>query len=64
MLGNPKKINLKDCAYMVAEAKAVTLTHVWNKLKGISTEDEKERTGEDEDDVSLEGFRNIFLKIP
>lgn len=45
-MANHKKINLKDCAYMVAEAwilvKAVTLRRAWNKLKGISTEEEKE----------------------
>ena len=71
VLANHKKNNLKDCAYMVAEAwslvKAVTLRRAWNKLKGISTEEEKkkerEETGEDEDDVFKE-FRNILLKIP
>lgn len=72
VLANHKKLNLKDCAYMVAEAwslvKAVTLRRAWNKLKGISTEEEKEKereeTGEDEDDVSHEEFRDILLKIP
>lgn len=82
VLAYHKKINLKDCAYMVAEAwslvKEVTLRRAWNKLKGISTEEEKdkekkgkedlekerEETGEDEDDVPLEEFTNILLKIP
>lgn len=82
VLVNHKKLNLKDCAYMVAEAwslvKAVTLRRAWNKLKGISTDEEKEKekkekeaqekkredTGDDEDDLSLEELRNIILKIP
>lgn len=79
VLSNRKKINLKDCAYMVAEAwslvKSVTLRRAWNKLKGTSTEDEKEKEKAekeaqeneketDEDDLSLEELRNILLKIP
>lgn len=81
VLVNHKKLNLKDCAYMVAEAwslvKAATLRRAWNKLKGISTEEEKEKEKKekeaqenkkvdtrDEDDLSLEELRNIILKIP
>uniref|UniRef100_A0A1B6KPH3 DDE-1 domain-containing protein n=1 Tax=Graphocephala atropunctata TaxID=36148 RepID=A0A1B6KPH3_9HEMI len=47
VLANHKKLNLKDCPYMVAEAwslvKAVILRCAWNKLKGMSTEEEKKK---------------------
>lgn len=75
-----KKINLKDCCYMVAEAwnlvKPETLRRAWNKLKGTSTEEEKaeeksdresrknEQEFEDEDELSLEELRKIILNIP
>lgn len=79
VLNNHKKINLKDCAYMVAEAwslvKTETLRRAWNKLKGLSTEQEKEKeraeqdaqqqeNETDEDDMSLEELRNILIRIP
>uniref|UniRef100_A0A1B6LJJ7 HTH CENPB-type domain-containing protein n=1 Tax=Graphocephala atropunctata TaxID=36148 RepID=A0A1B6LJJ7_9HEMI len=47
-----KKINLKDCSYMVAEAwsmvKATTLRRAWNKLKGISTKEELQKEKEEQ----------------
>jgi len=47
VLTSHKKLNLKDCAYMVVESwslvTAVTLTLAWNKLKSIATEEEKEK---------------------
>lgn len=74
-----KKINLKDYSNMVAEAwnlvKPEILRRAWNKLRGISTEEEKgkeksdmesrrnEREFEDEDSLSLEEMRKIIFKI-
>lgn len=72
-----KKINLKDCSNMVAEAwnlvKPEILRRAWNKLRGISTEEEKakEKSGmesrrnkrefEDEDSLSLKEMRKIIF---
>lgn len=72
-----KKINLKDYSNMVAEAwnlvKPEILSRAWNKLRGISTEEEKakeksdmesrrnEREFEDEDSLSLEEMRKIIF---
>ncbi|CAH0725634.1 unnamed protein product, partial [Brenthis ino] len=80
VLANHRKINLKDCCYMVAEAwslvTAVTLRRAWNKLKGLpseknkkkeSEENEKQEYGEDDDDedaLSLEEIRKMIVKIP
>lgn len=57
--------------------KPITLKRAWNKLKGISTKEEKEKEKrekecqgleiedqKDENDVSLKELMNILLKIP
>ncbi|XP_053949972.1 jerky protein homolog-like [Anastrepha ludens] len=75
-----KNINIKDCCYMVADAwtsvKAITLKRAWNKINGISTQQQiqeekenaelknNEESDKDTDSMSTENLQNMITKVP
>nr|CAD7602890.1 unnamed protein product [Timema genevievae] len=68
-----KKINMKDCCYMIAEAwnqvKNLTMKRAWKRINGTSTkeqlelEKQKEKANELEQEVSMDEIVNIAKGI-